>query len=253
MGEEDEEEDSLDMSQHSTTIQEEEEDEEENDTSGLDLDRVMVDSKSEDEELSQDSDRRKSRLRNDKSQLEIFKQSLRNKDINFLKAGQYHFSLPSHLEKHYRVLNEGRAAAVKRSMQHLWKGWILVSVLISRYHQFAFGHDELKPVSGGYSDVWGGVGMTLVDSLDTLYLLGMKEEFDEACSWVIDNLNLTADQNVSVFEYNIRLLGGLLSAYDLSGREGLLEKAKEVGELLKVAFTDEFTLPTVISFILVNI
>ena len=90
--------------------------------------------------------------------------------------------------------------------------------------------------------------MTLVDSLDTLYIMGMKEEFDEACTWVIDHLHLTTDQSVSVFEYNIRLLGGLLSAYDLSGREGLLEKAKEVGQLSKVAFTDEFTFPTVTCF-----
>ena len=116
------------------------------------------------------------------------------------------------------------------------------------YRERAFGHDELKPVSGGYSDVWGGVGMTLVDSLDTLYVMDMKEEFEEACTWVIDHLDMTSDQNVSVFEYNIRLLGGLLSAYDLSGREGLLEKAIEVGQLLKVAFTDELTFPTVISF-----
>ena len=43
------------------------------------------------------------------------------------------------------------------------------------YREKAFGHDEIKPVSGGYSDVWGGVGMTLVDSLDTLYVMGMKE------------------------------------------------------------------------------
>ena len=74
--------------------------------------------------LESDTERRKSRLRNDQSQLEIFKQSLRNKDTRFLKTGQYHFSLPSHLEKHYRVLNDGRAAAVKRSMEHLWKKFI---------------------------------------------------------------------------------------------------------------------------------
>ena len=111
------------------------------------------------------------------------------------------------------------------------------------YREKAFGHDEIKPVSGGYSDVWGGVGMTLVDSLDTLYVMGMKDEFDEACTWVIDHLHLTSDMSVSVFEYNIRLLGGLLSAYDLSGREGLLEKAKEVGQLLKEAFTDDSLFP----------
>ena len=78
-------------------------------------------------DLEIDTERRKSRLRNDQSELEIFKQSLRNKDTRFLKTGQYHFSLPSHLEKHYHVLNEGRAAAVKRSMEHLWKKYIKVN------------------------------------------------------------------------------------------------------------------------------
>ena len=87
--------------------------------------------------------------------------------------------------------------------------------------------------------------MTLVDSLDTLYLLGMQDEFNEACDWIGTHLKVNADEDISVFEYNIRLLGGLLGAYDVSKREELLEKAKEVADVLKLAFDDVSPLPVV--------
>lgn len=205
-----------------TSVEDEEDDDEEK-LPPLDFDHVIVDN----------SKRMKSRLRDAKSDLELFKLSLRQKDTSFLRAGTYHFSLPSTLTKKYQLLNSGRAAAVKRSMQHLWKG----------YRSRAFGHDELMPVSGGFNDNWGGVGLTLIDSLDTLWLLGFRSEFDEAVEWVVNNFTLNAQKDVSVFEYNIRLLGGLLSAYELSNNRGLLEKAKEVGDLLKVAFSQEYGLP----------
>ena len=72
-----------------------------------------------------DSKRVKTRLRDDKSDLELFKQSFRQKDTSFLRAGTYHFSVPPAVEKKYRLLNSGRADAVKRSMQHLWRGFLL--------------------------------------------------------------------------------------------------------------------------------
>ena len=97
--------------------------------------------------------------------------------------------------------------------------------------------------------------MTLVDSLDTLYLMGMTREFNEACDWVSvvgggdvqveANLSFHVEKDISVFEYTIRLLGGLLSAYDLSGRAGLLKKAVELADLLVVAFDAEENLPAV--------
>lgn len=97
--------------------------------------------------------------------------------------------------------------------------------------------------------------MTLVDSLDTLFIMDMKEDFEMACQWVSDysrgNMKVVEDLKVehngavSVFEYNIRLLGGLLSAYDLSGKPELLQKAKEVGEVLKIAFEEDNPIPVV--------
>lgn len=132
---------------------------------------------------------------------------------------------------------------------------MILSLLIISYKLRAFGYDELLPVSGGHANNWGGVGMTLVDSLDTLFIMDMKEDFEIACQWVSvyprDNLKVIEDLKVehngamSVFEYNIRLLGGLLSAYDLSGKPELLQKAKEVGEVLKIAFEEDNPIPVV--------
>eukprot|EP00971_Amphidinium_carterae_P066098 1309372-Amphidinium_carterae.1 len=82
-------------------------------------------------------------------------------------------------------------------MRHVW----------SNYEQYAFGMDELLPVSGVGKDGWGGMGMTLVDALDTLWLLGLAPEFDRAASWVEDNLSFDIDLNVNFFETSIRQLG----------------------------------------------
>jgi hypothetical protein len=66
--------------------------------------------------------------------------------------------------------------------------------------------------------------MTILDSLDTIWLMGLTHEFDEAATWVENHLNLDKTSPVSTFEITIRALGGLLSAAQLSGRAGLLQK-----------------------------
>ena len=106
----------------------------------------------------------------------------------------------------------------------------------SSYEQYAWGHDELKPLSKGANDVWGGFAITMVDALDTAWMLGFRAEFDRSVSWLATNLTLQRDHYVSVFEMSIRLLGGLLSGYDLSGDHRLLAKAAETGLALLPAF-----------------
>lgn len=84
----------------------------------------------------------------------------------------------------------------------------------------------MNPISHSSSSTSFGMGMTLVDSLDTLWLMGLKEEFQEARDWVEHNLNFDHNlKTVSLFETNIRVLGGLLSAYHLSGDRMFLDKA----------------------------
>ncbi|XP_009958783.1 PREDICTED: mannosyl-oligosaccharide 1,2-alpha-mannosidase IA [Leptosomus discolor] len=130
---------------------------------------------------------------------------------------------------------------------------VLVSVNGSPDSQrYAWGLNELKPISkqGHSSNLFGNIqGATIVDALDTLYIMEMKEEFKEAKEWVEKNLDFNVNTEISVFEVNIRFVGGLLSAYYLSGEEVFRKKAVELGEKLLPAFNT----PTGIPWALLNI
>ena len=81
----------------------------------------------------------------------------------------------------------------------------------------------------------------IVDSLSTLWLMGYKEEVIEAAQYLETHLNFDADEFVSLFEVNIRILGGLLSAYELTGEEYLgmnvfLNKSMILGDKMMHAF-----------------
>lgn len=95
------------------------------------------------------------------------------------------------------------------------------------YRTYAWGKDELKPVSRS-SREWLNLGLTLVDSLDTMWLMGLREEFDEAQKWVEEEMSVDNDKDVNLFETTIRVLGGLLSAFHLSGEEVFLTRAVSV-------------------------
>lgn len=133
-----------------------------------------------------------------------------------------------------RTRREDRREQVKLVFQRDWEA----------YRRFAWMKDALKPVTGGYMDQFSGWAATLVDSLDTLWIMGLKAEFDEAVAAVaqIDFGNSTS-YRVNTFETNIRYMGGLLSAYDLSKRPALLVKATELGDLLYTAFNTENGMP----------
>uniref|UniRef100_A0A669B7X6 alpha-1,2-Mannosidase n=1 Tax=Oreochromis niloticus TaxID=8128 RepID=A0A669B7X6_ORENI len=105
-----------------------------------------------------------------------------------------------------------RRAKIKEMMKHAWDS----------YKRYAWGSNELRPVSkqGHSSNLFGSIkGATIVDALDTLYIMEMFEEFDAATDWVEKSLDFNVNAEVSVFEVNIRFVGGLLSAYYLSGKE----------------------------------
>lgn len=134
------------------------------------------------------------------------------------------------------VEREKRLEAVKAAFKHSWKG----------YTQNAWLHDEVAPLTGASRNPFGGWGATLVDSLDSLWIMGMKEEFGAAVAAVkkIDFVT-TPLHELNVFETTIRYLGGLMSAYDISGHQHpiLLEKAVELGEMLYCAFDTPNRMP----------
>lgn len=115
------------------------------------------------------------------------------------------------------------------------------------YRASAWGYDELKPLSKrGHN--WFGLGLTLVDSLDTMLLMNLTDEYALARQWVAQELDIhrpgDGASDASVFEVTIRALGGLLSAFYLSGRDPLyLDKARELGERLLPAFDSASGMP----------
>ncbi|CAJ1068688.1 endoplasmic reticulum mannosyl-oligosaccharide 1%2C2-alpha-mannosidase-like [Xyrichtys novacula] len=131
-----------------------------------------------------------------------------------------------------KVSGATRLEVVRESFRHAWKG----------YKDFAWGHDELRPLSKSYSE-WFGLGLTLIDALDTMWILGLKEEFEEAKSWVATELTFNKNVDVNLFESTIRILGGLLSTYHLTGDTVFLEKAKDIGSRLMPAFNTPSKIP----------
>ncbi|KAF2018514.1 glycoside hydrolase family 47 protein [Aaosphaeria arxii CBS 175.79] len=124
-------------------------------------------------------------------------------------------------------IRERRRNEVKRAFEKCW----------TNYRMKAWMHDELSPISGEARDPFGGWAATLIDALDTLLIMGLKEEFTSAIKDVERvNFGRTPMDQINVFETNIRHLGGLLAAYELSGEDILLKKAKEVGDMIYHAF-----------------
>ncbi|RWW42355.1 hypothetical protein BHE74_00052102 [Ensete ventricosum] len=171
--------------------------------------------------------------------------------------------LPPDEERNFRSSPEeqrlywvSRQQKVKEAFIHAWSG----------YRDYAMGYDELMPLSRRGTDGLGGLGATIIDSLDTAIIMGADEIVMEAMSWIENKLieRIEKKGQVNLFETTIRVLGGLLSAYHLSGGDNvttgdigipmtlkgvksdiLLEIAKNLGDRLLSAFTSS---PTPIPF-----
>lgn len=114
------------------------------------------------------------------------------------------------------------------------------------YRQRAWGKDEIKPVSGGYSSFplkTGHLGLSIVEALDTLWVMDLDRQFRDGLDWVKSTLSFDVDGEVSVFETSIRLLGGLLSAHHASPDPVVLAKAKDLADRLLPAFDTPTGMP----------
>ncbi|XP_045784224.1 ER degradation-enhancing alpha-mannosidase-like protein 3 [Maniola jurtina] len=135
------------------------------------------------------------------------------------------------------------------------------------YMDNAYPADELMPLSckgrwrgvtpsrGDMDDVLGNFSLTLVDSLDTLVVMGDFSEFSRAVKLIINDVTFDHDIIVSVFETNIRVLGGLLSAHVLATtlkyevpvlqwyNGELLAMAEDLGRRLLPAFNTSTGIP----------
>lgn len=135
-----------------------------------------------------------------------------------------------------KVDREKKLGIIRKTFMFSWSG----------YKKNAWMHDELSPTSGQYRDPFCGWAATLVDSLDTLWMMGLKKEFEEATE-AVANIDFTASirNDIPLFETVIRYLGGLIAAYDLGGSKYkiLLDKAVELAEILIGAFDTPNRMP----------
>lgn len=148
--------------------------------------------------------------------------------------------------------------------QHSWDNYV----------KYAWGKNELRPISkrGHSASIFGTMplGATILDGLDTLYIMGMEKEFKQARDWVANELNLDQmvrnnqpffltrqiefllfffqTNDVSVFETNIRFVGGLLSCFALTGDVMFRDKAQQIADKLLPAFQT----PTGVPYAIVN-
>ena len=126
------------------------------------------------------------------------------------------------------------ASEVKSEFLHAWNG----------YKKYAWGHDDLKPLSKTYHDWYPQpLLMTPVDSLDTMIIMGFKQEADATREYIAKNLSFDKDISVQNFEITIRLLGGLLTNHQLTGDKRLLALAEDLGNRLLPVFESPTGMP----------
>jgi mannosyl-oligosaccharide alpha-1,2-mannosidase len=122
------------------------------------------------------------------------------------------------------------ALQVRDEFFHAWLG----------YKNYAWGFDEVKPVSGTPHDFFipgHSFGLSIIEALDTLYVMGFDDELEHCVLWLRKNLNFDVDGDVQMFEANIRMVAGLIAGYYATGERFLLDGARDLGDRLLVCFT----------------
>src|SRR5690242_1186763 len=158
----------------------------------------------------------------------------------FLLAALGAFALHGCAKSHQEHDAQQLAARVRTEFLHAWKN----------YERYAWGHDALRPLSKTAHDWYGqSLLMTPVDALDTLVLMHLDGEAEKARSLIISELSFDRDIYVKNFEITIRLLGGLLSSYELTGDKRLLSLAEDLGNRLLPVFNS----PTGLPYVYVNL
>ena len=132
------------------------------------------------------------------------------------------------------VSQELMADSVRSEFLHAWNG----------YKQYAWGHDALRPLTKKPRDWYGtSLCMTPVDAYDVMVLMGLSSEARTTKQLILDSLSFNKNIEVQSFEITIRLLGGLLSAYELDGDKRFLDLAEDLGNRLLPVFNTPTGMP----------
>jgi Glycosyl hydrolase family 47 len=127
------------------------------------------------------------------------------------------------------------ASKVKTETQRAWLAYV----------RYAWGHDEVRPLSKGFRDWYpSSLFLTPIDAYGTLKIMGFQKDADRIENYVADSLSFDKDMFVKTFEVNIRVLGGLLSMYDMSHDQRILAKAEDFGKRILPAFGSKTGIPS---------
>lgn len=122
------------------------------------------------------------------------------------------------------------AEDVRREFLHAWQA----------YRRFAWGYDEVRPISGAPASFFidgTSFGLSIVEALDTHYVMGNDAELEECVAWLRANLHFDVRGKVQMFEAVIRLVGGLIAGYYVTGERFLFDAARELADRLMVCFS----------------
>lgn len=118
---------------------------------------------------------------------------------------------------------------------------------IEAYQTYAWGHDDLLPISKTFFDGRNGWGASIADAMGTMWIMGLTDWFEQAVNHTANtdfSISHTSD-TVSLFETTIRFVGGFLSAYELSGEKYpiLVEKAQDLADQMAYAWVGNQVIP----------
>jgi Glycosyl hydrolase family 47 len=153
---------------------------------------------------------------------------MKNLILIFLFSSSFLFPQTNQIDK-VKLADE-----VKQEFLHAWNG----------YKKYAWGHDELLPLTKSYKDWYNeSLLLTPMDAFGTMRIMGLDKEAKEDKDLIFSQLSFDKDISVQVFEINIRLLGGLLSAYQLDGDKRFLDLAVDLANRLMPAFNSPTGMP----------
>ncbi|MFA6456797.1 MAG: glycoside hydrolase family 47 protein [Bacteroidota bacterium] len=126
------------------------------------------------------------------------------------------------------------AAEVKKEFLHCWKA----------YKDFAWESDGVLPLSKKpYNWHSKSLLLTPVDAFSTMKVMGLEKEANETQKLILTKLSFNHNSTVKNFEITIRVLGGLLSAYQSTGEKKFLMLADDLGKRLLPVFNSPTGLP----------
>ncbi|MCB0649685.1 MAG: glycoside hydrolase family 47 protein [Saprospiraceae bacterium] len=166
------------------------------------------------------------------------------KTIFILLCGSLLFSCQNNQKKapsdidHRAAIDSTEADALAREVvDETLRSW-------QAYKKYAWGHDALAPLSKSHTDWYEEpLYISPIDAYSTLFLMGLKQQAQEIEQYVVDSLNFDKNIDAKIFEVNIRILGGLLSMYELSGNPKVLEKAVDFADRMLPAFDTQTGIP----------